>query len=73
MFLHHQLLFYICLQFFYNNLTACHKELQVFLELMDNRRAMHVIHQNIEDQLIRHIELIGHIELIENVLLDSFH
>ena len=36
---------------FYNNLTAYHKKLQVFLELMDNHCVIHVIHQDIQDQL----------------------
>ena len=36
---------------FYNNLTACHKKQQVFLELMDNHFVIHVIHQDIQDQL----------------------
>ena len=37
------------------------KEFQVFLELMDNLCAMHVIHQDILNQLQ------------EYILLDSFH
>ena len=36
---------------FYNNLTTCHKELQVFPELMDNHCVIHVIHQVILEQL----------------------
>ena len=58
---HHQHLFYIRQQFFYNNLTTCHKELHVFLELMDNNCVIHVIRQDILDQLR------------EYLLLDSFH
>ena len=34
---------HIRLQFFYNNLTAWHCKLQVFLEIMDNHCVMHVI------------------------------
>ena len=50
-FLHHQLLFHTTQQFFYNILATCHKELQVFLELMDDHCAICVIHQDILDQL----------------------
>ena len=50
-FLNCQLLFNTRPQFFYNNLTTCHKELQVFLKLVDNNRVIHVIHQDILDQL----------------------
>ena len=50
-YLHRQLLFHIRQQLFDINLTACHKKLQVILELMDNRCAMNVIHQGIQDQL----------------------
>ena len=59
-FIHHELLLRIRQQFFYNNLTACHKELEVFLELMNNHCIIHVIHQDILDQLWQYI------------LLDSF-
>ena len=47
---HHELLSHICLQFLYNNLTTCHKKLQVFLELTDNHCAMLVILQDTQDQ-----------------------
>ena len=60
-FLPQQLLFHTRLQFIYNNLTTCHKELQVFLELIDNHYVINVIHQDIQDQLR------------EYILLDSFH
>ena len=43
---HHQL-FHICLQFVYNKLTTNHKELQVFLELMDNHCVIYVTDQDI--------------------------
>ena len=36
---------------FYNNLTAYHKKLQVFLELMDNHCVNNVIQEDIQDQL----------------------
>ena len=36
---------------FYNNLTAHHKKLQVFLELMDNHCVNNVIQEDIQDQL----------------------
>ena len=43
--------------FFYNNLTACHKELHVFLELMDAHCVKHVIHQDILNQSREYILL----------------
>ena len=49
--MHYQLLSHIYQQFFYNNLTACHKKQQVFLELMHNHFVIHVIYQDIQDQL----------------------
>ena len=52
---YHQILYQYLLQFFYNNLTTCHKELQVFLELIGNHCVMHVIHQDILDQLGEYI------------------
>ena len=48
---------FIYQQFFCNNLTAYHKELQVFVELMDNRCAIHVIRQDILDQVQKYILL----------------
>ena len=42
-------------------MTACQKELQAFLELMDNYCVIHVIQQDILDQLRKYI------------LLDFFH
>ena len=56
-FLHHQFLFHIRQQFFYNNLTTCHKKLQVFWGLMDSHCALNVIHQNILDKLREYILL----------------
>ena len=60
-FLHQQFFFHICLQFFYNNRTTCHKELQVFPEVMDNHCGTRVIYQDILD------------ELPEYILLDYFY
>ena len=36
---------------FYNNLITSHKEMQVFLELMDNHDAADITLQDIQDQL----------------------
>ena len=43
--------------FFYNNLTACHKGLQVFLELTDAHCVIHVIHQDTLNKLREYILL----------------
>ena len=32
-------------------MTTCHKELQAFLELMDNHYAIHVLHHDTQGQL----------------------
>ena len=48
---------YLFAKFFFNNLGTCHEELQVFLELIDNYCAIHVIHVDIQDQLREYILL----------------
>ena len=56
-----QRLFHTYLQLFYSNLAKSHKELESFLELMDNHHAFRIIHHDIQDQLQKYN------------LLDFFH
>ena len=56
-FLHHQLLFYIYQQISNNNLTAYYEKFQAFLEQVDYHYAIHVILQDIQDQLLKYTHI----------------
>ena len=50
--IYEQFLCHIYLQYYYNIFTAYHDSFQVFLVLMDNYYAIHVINQDIRNQLL---------------------